>query len=104
LWAVFEEFRKIDPKFPMQWASAFAFVAENGEPRMSDLERALGLSQTTVSGVVLGLSSGLRPGDEGHELVETFADPEDRRSKRVRLSPKGRRVKASLDTYFNGRA
>ena len=50
------------------------------------------MQQTTASTIVLALSSGLRPGEKGHELLETFDDPLDRRVKMIRISPRGRRM------------
>jgi DNA-binding MarR family transcriptional regulator len=91
-----EEFRKLDAKFPIQWASAFLLVAERGDARLKDIEVALEVQQSTASMIVLALSTGMRPGEEGLDLVETFPDPEDRRAKRVRLTSRGRRISSAL--------
>lgn len=91
-----EQFRAMNAKFPIQWATAFAIVAEAGDMSLGDLERELGVGQTTASMIVLALSTGMRPGEEGLDLLETFPDPEDRRAKRVRLTHKGDRIARAL--------
>lgn len=94
-----EEFRRIDPKFSIQWQAAFLKVAEEGELRLKDLAEFLGVSSSSATMIVLGLSTGLRPGEEGFDLVETVPSLEDRRAKDVRLTAKGKRLLRALEDH-----
>lgn len=58
--------------------------------------RSLGISKSSVSRNVAALSQLHRLGRPGHNLVEAYEDPEDRRNKRVRLTSKGRAVALRL--------
>ena len=72
---------------------------ENGRDSvtMKELERYFDLTQATVAGIVARL--------EKKELIEGFTDPCDRRIKRVRITPEGRRVceasKTAMTDYEN---
>lgn len=102
--AVFEEFRAIDPKFPLQRAAVFAYVASHENCTLQDIEdpsRGLGIQQSTASMIVLALSSGAKPGEEGMDLLETYTGLEDRRTKLVRLTAKGKRLAAKIEALFD---
>jgi DNA-binding MarR family transcriptional regulator len=97
------QFGTVYADFPRAWMCAFLYVVERGDCRLSDLQEVLGLPQSSVSIIVLALSSGRAPnkeggteGDRGLDLLETFPDPEDRRAKRVRLTPRGKRIANAL--------
>lgn len=98
--AVFEEFRDIDPKFPLQRAVVFAYVAARPECTLQEIEQALSIQQSTASMIVLALSSGAKPGEEGMELLETYTGLEDRRTKRVRLTAKGKKLAGKIEQHF----
>jgi DNA-binding MarR family transcriptional regulator len=98
--ATFEEFREIDPKFPIQRAVVFSYVAANPDCTLQEIEQALAIQQSTASMIVLALSNGAKPGEEGMDLVETYTGLEDRRTKRVRLTAKGRRLAGKIEQHF----
>jgi len=56
-------------------------LTPEGELSLKELERRLHVAQSTAAGIVVRL--------EQKGLVESFGDPEDRRIKRVRMTPKG---------------
>jgi DNA-binding MarR family transcriptional regulator len=58
-------------------------ILRDHEPRMAELADHLGLDRSSISGLV--------DRAEGRGLVERFADPDDRRASRVRLTAEGRR-------------
>lgn len=58
---------------------------------MADFEK-LGGSQAAVSRNIAMLGIGKKYGEQGAGLVEAFEDPEYRRRKLVRLTPRGRKV------------
>ena len=69
----------------------FALIEhENGCCSLKQMEKQLGLAQSTTLGIVK------RSEEKG--LVECFTDPEDRRSKSVRITQKG------LDQYHKTRS
>ena len=63
---------------------------------MAEIAEELGLSQSTVSRNVAYLGDWNRHREKGHQLVEAFEDPSERRRKLVRLTPKGKRFVTSL--------
>lgn len=56
-----------------------------------ELEKALGLGQSSVSRNIAKLGIGISPEDPGPGLIETYEDPYHRSRKLVRLTEKGRR-------------
>jgi DNA-binding MarR family transcriptional regulator len=67
-------------------------VAEQGDPQMREVEYAMGIPQPTLSRLVAELGRFVRKDVEGFNLVETYADPENRRNKRIRLTPNGHKL------------
>lgn len=63
---------------------------------MKDLQSRVGLAKSSVSRNVAALSHQHRLGKPGHGLVEAYEDPEDRRNKLVRLTPKGKSLAAQV--------
>ncbi len=84
----------------MQTLSTFFYIAAQGKDiPMQDLEDALGVSQAAVSRNVTLLSiGGARL--PAPNLIEAFEDPEYRRRKYVRLTPKGRKLADQLADLF----
>lgn len=64
---------------------------------MKEIERYFDLTQATVAGLVVRL--------EKKRLIEGFTDPDDKRIKRVRITPEGRltceRSKTAMTDYEN---
>lgn len=105
-----ENFRKLDIEMPIQYVVTFLSIAlrEKAEEGLSikDLEQWTHLSQSATSRNVQALSKWFKPrtkvapGVPGHDLVETFEDPMDRRKKIVRLTPKGRALQNTIAKFL----
>jgi DNA-binding MarR family transcriptional regulator len=71
-------------------------ILTDHQPRMADLADHLGLDRSTVSGLVDRAAA--------RGLLERYADPDDRRSSRVRLTRTGRalarRVRRDVEPWF----
>jgi len=93
---VLEEFRKIDPNMPVQYALSFLYVARHEGHSMRELKDFAGLSQAAVSRNVSALSNVHKRKGGGYELVATKEDIENRRLKRLYLTSKGRRWVRSI--------
>lgn len=92
-------FRDLDPEIQAQTVLTYLLVAaapDKEPPSMKELERRLGISSSSVSRNVAALSEMHRLGKPGHDLVEAYEDPMDRRNKLVRLTPKGRTLALRL--------
>ena len=71
-------------------------IAMRPETPMADIENATGLSQAAVSRNVAKLGPGISIKEKGAGLVEAYEDPEYRRRKLVKLTPRGRTVVTEL--------
>lgn len=97
-----EEFRRINPKFSIQWASAFMFVASRPGCRVSDIAEHLGVSSSAASMILLALSEkGTDPAKGGLGLLEATQAADDYRSKEVRLTAKGRACLAAMQAFHD---
>lgn len=96
-----EEFRKIDPQIPPQTAVSFLWVCIHDGITMKDLSDRVGVSQSSMSRNIAALSETHRYGKPGYDLVYATEDPAERRRKIVKLTPKGRRIAASLSEVFD---
>ena len=77
-------------------------VAKHELPlKMAEIAEELGLSQSTVSRNVAYLGDWNRHKQKGHQLVEAYEDPNERRRKLVRLTPKGKRFMTGLANIFS---
>ena len=84
-------FRELDPEIQAQAILAYLYGAGAKEPvPMRDLQTRLGVASSGASRNVALLSKLDRHGKPGHGLVEIYENPEDRRYKLVRLTPRGR--------------
>jgi DNA-binding MarR family transcriptional regulator len=91
-----EELRKVDSEMPLQMAATFMTVANEEGITMKLLGEKLGISQSSCSRNVAALSKFHRLNKPGHDLLYATEDPEERRRKIVKLTPKGKRVAESL--------
>jgi DNA-binding MarR family transcriptional regulator len=93
-----EAFRALDAEMQSQQIVTFLMVAAAGNDHISMRQLAdhLGIASSSVSRNVAALSEHHRLGHPGHNLVEAYEDPADRRNKRVRLTAKGRTLAARL--------
>jgi DNA-binding MarR family transcriptional regulator len=95
-----EELRKLDQEMQMQTAMVFLLVAHDEGCNVRDIERQSGLSSASASRNVAALSSFHRKGRPGHNLIALKPSLEDRRSKQLYLTTKGRAVLKSILENF----
>jgi len=90
--------RTIEPEIQAQALSTFLVTAINDpEPvAMVDIAAQVGIAQSSCSRNVALLGMIHRRGRPGHQLVESYENPLDRRNKLVKLTPKGRRLAQTL--------
>ncbi|MDX0270882.1 MarR family transcriptional regulator [Sinorhizobium meliloti] len=100
--SIIEEFRKLDPEMQAQTITLFLTVVSRPGISMKELVQSTGLASSSVSRNVAALSDTHRKGEAGHNLLRAYEDPEDRRTKRVDVTPKGQRVYATLIAILAG--
>ena len=93
---VLEEFRKLDPDLPIQYALSFLTLAQNEGMSMRELAERLGIAQSSASRNVAALSKWHSFGKPGLDLVQAEEDPRERRRKIISLTPKGHELIATL--------
>jgi DNA-binding MarR family transcriptional regulator len=94
-------FRDLDPEMQAQTMSVFITIASAAEDiSMQEIITATGLASSSVSRNVAALSKVHRLGKDGHNLVEAYEDPAERRRKLVRLTPTGRTFTTRLQTIM----
>ncbi|WP_453971316.1 hypothetical protein [Amorphus sp. MBR-141] len=94
--ALLEEFRKVDPEMHIHTAWIFLLIAKYEGCSQYYLTTITGYTRTTISrnsALLSELGSRTRP---GYKLIEQRVDPEDRRSRLLVLTPKGRSVYRSV--------
>ncbi len=98
--AAIEEFRKLNPEMQAQTLLTFCAIAsKEGEVGMKDIEQMTGMSSSSTSRNIAALGPYHRKGNPGMDLVVAFENPQDRREKLLKLTPKGRRVAESIVRY-----
>lgn len=86
----------IDPTVPVQIVQAFVCVALNEGKTLAELADKLGANNSTTSRHILDLGEYNRRKEPGYMLVEGKVNPEDLRTKRYYLSPKGKLLAKTL--------
>jgi DNA-binding MarR family transcriptional regulator len=77
-------------EIPIQQAMiVLALLDSSGPLPMQDLQSFARVSQASISRNCMVLSDWIRAGVPGYGLIESYDDPEYRRRKLVRLTPKG---------------
>ncbi|GGF32889.1 hypothetical protein GCM10011611_43830 [Aliidongia dinghuensis] len=99
---VLEEFRRLDPDLPIQYALSFLTIAQREGMSMGELAQHLGIAQSSASRNIAALSKWHSFGKAGHDLVEAHEDPRERRRKLVKLTPKGQRLVEILQAIMGG--
>jgi DNA-binding MarR family transcriptional regulator len=95
--SLLEEFRKLNPEMQAQQMAIFLAVAGKPDSTVTELGIATGQPTNSASRNVAALSKTHRKGLPGLDLLTAVEDEMDRRTKRIRLTPKGVRVMASLE-------
>lgn len=96
LFKAIEDFRAVDPEIPAQGVALFLYSAIYPGCTMTDLQKHLGMTQSSCSRNVSALSEWHRLEKPGLGLVAATPDPMERRRKIVRLTEKGEQLAASL--------
>lgn len=96
-----ELLRDIDPQMHIQTALVFLAVAEAGELRVKDIynkQGRFGLGQSSAARNIRLLVEWKDESGKwnGHGLLVTCDDPEERRRKLIRLSPTGKALAERL--------
>jgi len=99
---VLEEFRRLDPDLPIQYALSFLTIAQHEGMSMGELAHHLGIAQSSASRNIAALSKWHSFGKAGHDLVEAHEDPRERRRKLVELTPRGRKLVQILEAIMGG--
>ncbi|MDX0801722.1 MarR family transcriptional regulator [Sinorhizobium medicae] len=100
--SIIEEFRKLDPEIQAQTITLFLMVVARPGITMKELVQQSGLASSSVSRNIASLGAVHRNGEPGHDLLRAYEDPTDRRTKKVELTAKGRRVYETLVTILAG--
>jgi DNA-binding MarR family transcriptional regulator len=87
-----------NPELQMQAVATFAYIAwrHPTEVPLGEIEKTLGLAQTTTSRNTSYLAKGDARGHGGYELIEVSVDPFYLRRKLCKLTPKGVKVASNL--------
>ena len=98
-----EEFRKFDREIPIQTMLIFLHIARRESVTMAELASWVDLSQASVSRSVGVLSDNhWQKGKQPFGLIKLEVDIMDTRKKIASISPKGRRVAATLEQLMEG--
>lgn len=96
--------REVDSEMPLPQVHCLLLIAEADEGiSLTELARKAGIGLATASRHVGFLGAINRFREEGHNLVEAFEDPMERRKKIIRLTDKGKAllVRAFGENYAN---
>lgn len=96
LFKAIEEVRGVDPEMQAQGIALFLYSAIYPGCTMTDLQKNLGMSQSSCSRNVSALSEWHRFEKPGLGLIVATPDPMERRRKIVRLTEKGEQLAVSL--------
>lgn len=97
---VFDAIRVLEDDMQAQTVLILLHIARKPHLQMKDLEEATGLASSSISRNVAALGKVHRKGKAGLDLVTAYEDPEDRRFKRVHLTPKGRKFIDTLNGFL----
>jgi DNA-binding MarR family transcriptional regulator len=91
LLSLFQALSGLDKNFPLPYAVFLLEVARNEGCSLSDLRKATGMPLPTLSRILWALSTKRQNGAEPYRLIVQGYEPDNRRRKTIRLSPRGRR-------------
>ncbi len=92
-----ECFQVLDPQMPLHFIRTFLFVARRHSCTYAELEKALNLTNSSVSRTLNAMGRRHRKGDRGMGLLEVFIDPGEGRRYRARLTKQGRLLANQLE-------
>jgi DNA-binding MarR family transcriptional regulator len=95
---VLEKLREVNPQFTLTNALTFLVIArdESSNVSQSELRREFRVVDATVSRMVRALTMEGERDKPGLGLVELEQDPNDKRRKIIRLTPKGEGLRNSI--------
>lgn len=88
--------RIFDNELPAQLISVLFYVGAHNGCRTTEMPKALGLAQSSISRCTDWLSDYHRLGKPGMGLIKKVVDPEDKRARRVYLTYKGECLMESI--------
>lgn len=93
---IIEELRKVDAEMPATYATALLLIAIEEGISQSELMKRVGTNKSTIQRIVNRFSAKGGEQAPGYDIAETRVAPHDARVRQIFLTPKGRRVIASL--------
>jgi DNA-binding MarR family transcriptional regulator len=99
--SIIEEFRKLNAEMQAQQMAIFLAVVAKPGSTISDIAKVTGHSTGTVSRNVSALGQIHRKGMPGLDILVAKEDPMDRRNKRITITPKGKRIMATLEALLD---
>lgn len=102
-----EEFRKLDSEMQAQTMLTLLYIAQRNDQQIpvtvKEVGEFLGITSASASRNIAALSKFSRHNKAGHDLINTYENPERRIEKFIELTPKGKRVTETIKEYFNVR-
>jgi DNA-binding MarR family transcriptional regulator len=99
---VLEELRKLDPEMPVQQAVALLVIAGDEGLTQKKVAERIGMSKSSAQRIFDKLSDKGINGRPGLDVIRVEPGRMDRRETEAWLTPKGRRVIASLENIIGG--
>tara|TARA_R100000808_G_scaffold6280_1_gene18792 strand:+ start:4063 stop:4431 length:369 start_codon:yes stop_codon:yes gene_type:complete len=99
---VMELFADLRRDMPLQLIRTFLMVAADPGRPFKDYGKRLGISQSSMSRHMAELAEWGQRGNDPLHLIESFEDPEERRRKCARLTPKGEQTRDRLVDLLGG--
>ena len=90
-----EEFRKVNPHFPMQMAAMFLLIADKPGISLKEIATRLGMGRSSVNRDAAILADGW-----GTPLIRYGRDPADARNNICHITPAGNRLVQSITAYL----
>lgn len=82
--------------FPIHHLEVFLLVAEKGRCTYEEIQEELNLANSSTSRTVHALGATHRKGYDGLDLLQVTRDPDEGRRYLVTLTPKGEKLKRTL--------
>lgn len=88
--------RDLDMDMPIAQALSLLLIAKHEGLNLGDLAKKAGIGMASASRYVAAFGKPVKPGAKGFGFVNSVEDPNNRRSKVITLTPKGRAFVAKL--------
>lgn len=101
---IVEELRKLDTEMQLQTVLAFLIIAQKNSQgstvTIKEVGELLGVTSASASRNVAALTKFSRHKRPGHDLIETYENPEFRVEKFITLTEKGKALVTRLDNIL----